>query len=165
MSPSEGDFEQFSLFLDEWSRRDFLKRVSGTVAYAAFLAGGVELMEACGNSGGTFNTTTAQPKKGGHLVEGTFNEIRTMNSVLVSDVYSQIVTTLMFDGLLGVKGNGDLFPLIAEAMLQTFSDGKIYTFKIRKDVKWSDGKQLILDDVFFIYQLMFLFRYKVVNSS
>ena len=65
MSTSEGDFEQFSHFLDEWSRRDFLKRVSGTVAYAAFLAGGVELMEACGNSGGTSNTTTAQPKKGG----------------------------------------------------------------------------------------------------
>ena len=45
MSTSEGDFEQFNRFLDEWSRRDFLKRVSGTVAYAAFLAGGVELLE------------------------------------------------------------------------------------------------------------------------
>src|SRR5437879_13325892 len=99
MSTSEGDFEQFNRFLDEWSRRDFLKRVSGTVAYAAFLAGGVELMEACGGGGGGSSSTTNTPKKGGHLVEGTYNEIKTMNSVLISDAYSQIVTTLMFDGL------------------------------------------------------------------
>ena len=33
---SEGGFEHFDRFLDEWSRRDFLRRLSGTVAYAAF---------------------------------------------------------------------------------------------------------------------------------
>ena len=164
-SASDGDFEQFSRFLDEWSRRDFLKRVSGTVAYAAFLAGGVEFLEACGNGGGgASSSTTTTPKKGGHLVEGTFNEIKTMNSVLVSDVYSQIVTSLMFDGLLGGRANGDLFPLIAESMPQTSSDGKTYTFKIRKDVRWSDGTQLTSEDVLFTYQMMFDPRYKAVNS-
>jgi peptide/nickel transport system substrate-binding protein len=164
MSTSEGDFEQFNRFLDEWSRRDFLKHLGGTAAYGAFLAGGLELLEACGNGGGGSSGTTTTPKKGGHLVEGTFNEIRTMNSVLVSDVYSQTVTTLMFDGLLGSQANGDLFPLIAESMPKTSSDGKTYTFKLRKDVKWSDGKQLTSDDVLFTYQMMFSPRYKAVNS-
>jgi peptide/nickel transport system substrate-binding protein len=166
MSTSEGGFEQFDRFLDEWSRRDFLKRVSGTVAFAAFTAGGVELLEACGNGGGTSSSssTTTTPKKGGHLVEGTFNEIKTMNSVLISDAYSQIVTSLMFDGLLGGTANGDLFPLVAAAMPQASSDGKTYTFKLRKDVRWSDGRQLTSDDVLFTYEMMFDPKYKAVNS-
>jgi peptide/nickel transport system substrate-binding protein len=165
MSTSEGQFEQFERFLDEWSRRDFLKRATGTVAYAAFMAGGVELLEACGNGGGTSSTsTTTTPKKGGHLVEGSFNEIKTMNSALISDAYSQIVTTLMFDGLLGGTARGDLFPLIAQALPQTSSDGKTYTFKLRKDVKWSDGQPLTSEDVLFTYQMMFDPKYKAVNS-
>ena len=43
--PDKG-FAQFEHFLDEWSRRDFLKRTGGAAAYLAFLAGGAEWLAA-----------------------------------------------------------------------------------------------------------------------
>ena len=63
----DGGFQQFEKFLEAWSRRDFLKRTGGAAAYLAFLAGGVEFLEACAGGGGTQNTAA---KKGGHVVEG-----------------------------------------------------------------------------------------------
>ncbi len=45
--PDKG-FSQFERFLDEWSRRDFLKRTGGAAAYLAFMAGGAEWLAACG---------------------------------------------------------------------------------------------------------------------
>ena len=44
-SGEDKDFEQFERFLDQWSRRDFLKRTGGAAAYLAFMAGGLELLE------------------------------------------------------------------------------------------------------------------------
>jgi hypothetical protein len=49
MSRDEGPdkgFAQFEQFLEEWSRRDFLKRTGGAAAYLAFMAGGAELLAA-----------------------------------------------------------------------------------------------------------------------
>src|SRR5437879_13550119 len=39
-------FEKFEQFLKEWSRRDFLKRTGGAAAYMAFMAGGLQFLEA-----------------------------------------------------------------------------------------------------------------------
>ena len=36
---TEAGFQQFERFLEEWSRRDFLKRAGGAAAYLTFLAG------------------------------------------------------------------------------------------------------------------------------
>src|SRR6266496_178978 len=57
--PDKG-FSQFERFLDEWSRRDFLKRTGGAAAYLAFMAGGAEWLAACGPG-----TTGVPPKKDG----------------------------------------------------------------------------------------------------
>ena len=61
-------FEQFEQFLKEWSRRDFLKRTGGAAAYMAFMAGGLQFLEACGPS----NAPTSQtPVKGGKRIAKT----------------------------------------------------------------------------------------------
>src|SRR2546430_723039 len=41
-------FEQFEQFLEEWSRRGFLKRMGAMGAWFAFSGGVIELLEACG---------------------------------------------------------------------------------------------------------------------
>jgi len=156
--PDKG-FGQFERFLEEWSRRDFLKRTGGAAAYLAFMAGGAELLAACG--GGT-PTTTA--KKGGHVVEGNFSDIRTLNSMLSSDTASNQVIGLMFDGLLNYKRNGDLIPALAQDLPKASSDGQTYTFKLRSNLKWSDDKPITSDDVKFTYQLAYDPQYKDVNS-
>src|SRR5947208_15292552 len=131
--PQDGGFAQFEGFLDEWSRRDFLKRTGGAAAYLAFLAGGAEWLAACGP--GTSGPTA---KKGGHVVEGNFSDIRTLNSMLSSDTASNQVIGLMFDGLLNQKKNGDLIPALASKLPDTSSDGLTYTFKLRSNLKFSD---------------------------
>ncbi|HKF77404.1 MAG TPA: ABC transporter substrate-binding protein [Candidatus Dormibacteraeota bacterium] len=162
-STPEG-FDRFDEFLREWSRRDFLRRMGGAAAFAAFTAGGLEFLEACGTGGGSSSTTTPKAKNGGHVVEGNFSDISYMNPVLSSDTASNTVINLLFDGLLGSKANGDLEPMIAEAMPTVSSDQLTYTFKLRKDVKWTDGQQVTSDDVLFTYNLMFAPDYKDVNS-
>src|SRR5713226_10676790 len=120
-------FEQFERFLESWSRRDFLKRTGGAAAYVAFMAGGLEFLEACG---GGNTPTSVTPKKGGHVVEGNFTDIRTLNSMLSSDTASNQLIGLMFDGLLNYSKSGDLVPALAKSMPTTSSDGLTYKFTL-----------------------------------
>ncbi|TMF21966.1 MAG: hypothetical protein E6I36_08090 [Chloroflexi bacterium] len=153
----DSGFERFEHFLEQWSRRDFLKRTGGAAAYVAFLAGGVEFLEACAGGGGTQSAT---PKKGGHVVEGNITDIRTLNSMLSSDTASNQVIGLMFDGLLNQKKNGDLIGAIAQDVPKPSSDGLTYTFKLRDNLKWSDGQAITADDVKFTYALAYDPQYK-----
>lgn len=58
-------------------------------------------------------------EKGGHVIEGSFSDIRTLNSMLSSDTSSNQVIGLMFDGLLNVKKNGDLVGALAQGLPTT----------------------------------------------
>ena len=159
-SRDEG-FEQFERFLREWSRRDFLKRAGGAAAYVTFMAGGAQLLAACG-TGST--PTSVTPKKGGHVVEGNFTDIRTLNSMLSSDTASNQVIGLMFDGLLNSKKNGDLVGALAKDVPAVSPDGLTYTFHLRPNLKWSDGQAITADDVIFTYALAYDPAYKDVAS-
>lgn len=148
----EKGFEQFEKFLEDWSRRDFLRRMGATAAWTAFSGRMLEFLQACG--GGT-TTTSLTPKKGGHVIEGSFSDIRTLNSMLSSDTASNQVIGLMFDGLLNQKKNGDLIGALAENVPTVTADGLTYTFKLRPNLKWSDGQPLTADDVIFTYALAY----------
>ena len=150
-------FAQFEQFLEEWSRRDFLKRTGGAAAYLAFMAGGAELLAAACGPG---NTTSATPKKGGHVVEGNFTDVRTFNSMLSSDTASNQVIGLMFDGLLNQKKDGSLIGALAKDVPKPSSDGLTYEFKLRDGLKWSDGQDLTADDVVFTYKIAYDPQYK-----
>src|SRR5258708_27644934 len=154
------DFEQFERFLDKWSRRDFLKRTGGAAAYLAFMAGGLEFLEAC--AGGTTQTSET-PKKGGHVIEGNFSDIRTLNSMLSSDTASNQVIGLLFDGLTNQKKDGTVIPALAESW-KASSDNLTYTFKLRSGLKWSDGQPITADDVKFTYALAYDPAYKDFTS-
>jgi hypothetical protein len=157
MSRDEGaeekGFEQFEQFLREWSRRDFLRRTGGAAAYLAFMAGGAELLAACGPS----NTTNSlNPVKGGKLIEGSISDISTFNTLNSGDTASTQMITLCFDGLLGINAAGDNIPMLAQALPTVSPDSLTITFKLRPNLKWSDGSPLTADDVVFSYNLMFL---------
>jgi len=157
MSRDEGagdpGFEQFERFLEEWSRRDFLRRMGMSAAWLAFSAGAVELLEACG--GGGTNTTSVNPVKGGKLIEGTISDISTFNTLNSGDVNSTQMITLNFDGLLGISGKGENIPMLAQALPTVSADQLTFTYKLRPNLKWSDGQPLTADDVVFTYKLIF----------
>jgi peptide/nickel transport system substrate-binding protein len=165
MSRDEGaadpGFEQFERFLEEWSRRDFLRRIGGGAAFLAFSAGAAEFLAACGP--GT-TTTSVKAVKGGHIVEGNSTDIRTFNSVLITDVYSSTVIGLLFDSLVQIDGKGNVIPCLAKELPKVSSDSLTYTFNLRQDVKWTDGSPLTADDVVFTYRLMYDPEFKDVKS-
>ncbi len=158
----EEGFRRFEKFLEEWSRRDFMKRTGGAAALAAFMAGVPEFLAACG-PGGQQAQPAASPVKGGKVIEGSFSDMRHFMSVLVSDTVSSTMSYRCFDGLIDAKANGDLIPAIAKEVPKS-PDGVTYTFNLRQDVKWSDGREVTADDVVFTYNLMFDPAYKDVNS-
>jgi len=163
-APSEEGFTKFEEFLNDWSRRDFVKRMGLGAAYTAFLAGGAEFLQACANAGQGTTGPSETPKKGGHLVEGSFSDLKTMNPVLSSDTVSNTIIGLLYDSLLTSKPNGDLLPLLAKEQPKTSSDGTTYTITLRDNIKWTDGSPITADDVKFTYDLMFDPQYKDVNS-
>ena len=139
------------------SRRDFIR---GTAA-AAIAAGGAStlLLEPT-----VASAEALKPKKGGHVIEGWATDIKTFNSILIQDVYSNVVTTMVNDGLLMVNAKGILEPLLATAVPGGGSDGNTYTFKLRQGVKWSDGTPLTSADVLYTYNLIFDPAYSAVAS-
>ncbi len=154
-------FEQFEQFLDEWSRRDFLRNLGVGTAYLAFLAGGLEFLEACG---GGPTTTTVNVKEGGHVVESSVSDLKNFNAVLTTDYTSDQMISMINDGLYTIDATGNLYPLLAKEKPQISSDNLTYTIPLRQGVKWSDGQDLTADDVVFTYQLMYDPQYAKVNS-
>jgi peptide/nickel transport system substrate-binding protein len=65
-----------------------------------------------------------------------------------------------FDGLLAFKktdgdASYDIVPDLAEAMPKVSDGGKAYTFKLRKGIKFSDGKIVTTDDVVASFERIF----------
>src|SRR5260370_38353434 len=81
-SSTTDGFASFEQFLKEWSRRDFLRGMGGAAAFAAFTAGGLEFLEACGGGSSSTTQTTTPAQKGGHRVGGDFSDTPLLNSVL-----------------------------------------------------------------------------------
>ena len=161
----EAGFRTFERFVDEWSRRDFLRRIGAGAAFTAFVAGGAAFLDACGGTqtgGGSGGGGTAV-KKGGHVVEGAIADAKSLNPVLVSDTVSGQCVAMIYDSLYMDDFNGEQIPLLARSQPQVSSDGKTYTITLT-DAKWSDGQPVTADDVKFTYDLMWAPQYKVVNS-
>jgi len=145
-------FEQFERFLEQWSRRDFLRRMGAAAAYTAFSVGIVDLLEACGNP--TTSTSTT-PVKGGKLIEGSISDMATFNTLNSGDTTSTQMIVLNFDGLLSISAKGDNLPMLAQSLPTVSADQLTFTFKLRSGLKWSDGQPLTADDVVFTYNLIF----------
>jgi peptide/nickel transport system substrate-binding protein len=119
------------------------------------MAGGAELLAAaCGPT--TTTTTSLKPVKGGKLIEGLISDMSTFNTLNSGDNVSSQMITLTFDGLLGIAANGDNIPMLAQALPTVSPDSLNFTFKLRPNLKFSDGHALTAEDVVFTYGLMFL---------
>ena len=92
----------------------------------------------------------AQITEGGTLVEGSFADGKTFNSILSSDTASGRFIRMMSNGLLQVKPTLEAECDLCESFTVSPDSLKI-TFKLKKGVKYHDGTELTADDVKYTY--------------
>lgn len=91
----------------------------------------------------------AEPKRGGTLTFSYQPEPSALSTISTTAVPTALVATKIFESLLEYQG-AQLKPMPGLAESWTMApDGKTYTFKLRGDVKWHDGKPFTSADVKF----------------
>ena len=157
------ELDQFDRLLREWSRRDFLRGMGASLAASVFLAGGLDLLEACGGGSGG---STRPAVRGGHLVEAASTDIASVNPIFIfnNDVYGNNIGYLCYSRLAVLDASGTLMPDLAAEVPRADADQVTYRVKLRNGLQWSDGRAITADDVVFTYQLMFDPAYRAVSS-
>jgi peptide/nickel transport system substrate-binding protein len=91
-------------------------------------------------------------KSGGTLMLSTFGTgPKTFNAWTASDVDSDGFGLMMFERLVGIDAfTGQYGGRLAKSFTVS-PDGRVYTFILRKGLKWSDGHPLTADDVVFTF--------------
>lgn len=91
-------------------------------------------------------------KYGGTLVTGTIGEgPKTFNSWNSMDATSSQAADIMFDALISTDAyTGEVYPRLAKS-IKILPDNKTYIIELRHGLKWSDGKPITSDDVFFTW--------------
>jgi len=121
------------------------------------LAGACALLPACNEEPGSLVEGSATgpglPAYGDTFIEATIGDIAGLIPNITSDGASHDVGSMIYDGL--VKTDKDLNYVPAMAESWEFSrDCKQMTWKLRRDVKWHDGRPFTADDVMFTYRTM-----------
>lgn len=88
------------------------------------------------------------PASGGTLVEGIVGVPRFINPLLALSDTDRDLTNLIYSGLTRAGASGSFIPDLAESF-DISDDGLTYTFKLKDDLEWSDGKPLTTDDIVF----------------
>jgi peptide/nickel transport system substrate-binding protein len=86
---------------------------------------------------------------GGRLVIAEPGDPKTFNPITANESSSEDIYRFFFAALLGDDPiTQELEPGLAESWTNS-PDGKTWTFKLRKNLRWSDGEPLTADDVVF----------------
>ncbi len=91
-------------------------------------------------------------KFGGDFTVSTIGEgPKTFNPFNSNDATSTLLSGIMYDGLFYTNPyTGEIEPKLAKSV-KILPDKKTYIVELRKGLKWSDGKEITADDVYFTY--------------
>lgn len=125
------------------TRRDFLARASA-----------LGLMSAMSPALLTATARAARPKKGGRFRIGTTGGMTTdsLDPALLTNTMPELITAQLRNCLTEVDYKFNLIPELAESWDST-PDAKKWTFKLRKDVEFHNGKTMDAEDVAFSINL------------
>lgn len=88
------------------------------------------------------------PVSGGTITEGIVGVPTLINPVIAVSDADKDLTSLVYSGLMRKTPDGKFIPDLAESY-STSPDGTKYTFIIKKNAKFQDGKSVTADDVVF----------------
>jgi peptide/nickel transport system substrate-binding protein len=89
---------------------------------------------------------------GGIYVEGVVGSPQYLEPILAASDVDQDVVRLVFAGLTQLDRDGSVIPDLAT--FTTDADGKVWTFTIRDDAKWHDGRPVTAADVVYTVTLV-----------
>ena len=125
------------------SRRTFVQRGSMIGLSMAFMG---SVITACGSSTkGTSTPGSAKIKQGGTLRIAAQKPAAKLDPVAMADLGTYTPVVMCFEYLCMGLG-GTLSPMLAESWKPN-ADGTVWTFSLRKGVKWHDGSPFTADDV------------------
>ncbi len=93
------------------------------------------------------------PVDGDSLVSATIGEPSNLIPALANDSSSTDITSKVYNGLLKIDKDLNIVPSLAESY-EVSEDGLTISFKLRKDVRWHDGRPFTSRDAMFTYKLM-----------
>ena len=90
-------------------------------------------------------------KFGGSFTSSILGEPKTFNPYNANDATSAELSEMMYDGLTQTNPtNGRVIVKLAKK-IDILKDNKTYIVHLRKGLKWSDGKPITADDVYYTY--------------
>jgi ABC-type transport system substrate-binding protein len=109
------------------------------------------LLAACGGVPAAAPTENAgdstTPAKGGAMIIAYKDDLATLDPAIGYDWTNWPAIKMVFDGLLDYDSGTTIMPRLAESLPTVSADGTVYTFKLRKGVKFSNGREFTADDV------------------
>lgn len=88
-----------------------------------------------------------EPKQGGAMIVAYKDDLATLDPAIGYDWTNWPAEKLVFDGLLDYDSGTTIMPRLAESLPQVNADATVYTFKLRKGVKFSNDREFTADDV------------------
>jgi peptide/nickel transport system substrate-binding protein len=105
-----------------------------------------------------------KPQQGGDLIVGSTGAPTNFNDLYSTDTSSGELTNMMFDTLVGIDKEFNPIPKLAKKW-EISDDGLTYTFHLRDDVKWHDGKKFTAEDVVFTFKIPLSEEYNGQRAS
>ncbi|MGE3165600.1 MAG: ABC transporter substrate-binding protein [Planctomycetota bacterium] len=104
-----------------------------------------------GNSAGTApraeRNSVSKPPQDGYLRLPLLTNPPDLDPILISDTTSHGIGARIFNTLVAYDEQLALVPSLAETMPEVSPDGRVYTFTLRRGVKFHHGRELVAQDV------------------
>ncbi|MFZ9036159.1 MAG: peptide ABC transporter substrate-binding protein [Francisellaceae bacterium] len=126
-----------------------LKKTLALTTATALMA----LLAACGNQAQKSSDSSSQdkalaPPNKDTITLGVGGSVPTLDPALVNDQTSSRVVDDLFEGLVSENQDNEPVPGVAKSW-DISKDGKVYTFHLRENARWSNGQPVIADDFVF----------------
>ena len=90
---------------------------------------------------------------GGTYSEATIGAVNSMNPLFASTSSEKVLSKLMFSTLTTVDYSGNVGMGLAKSLIAS-ENGRVWTMKLRDDLKWSDDQPITNEDVMFTIDLI-----------
>lgn len=98
----------------------------------------------------SYLSSAADYDPNGRLLLSLGGEVSVINPILSTDTTSSAIEGVIFTGLVKINKDLDFIPDLARSW-KVSRNGLVWTFKLRRDVKWHDGMPFTADDVKFTF--------------